>query len=365
MGKEWKGLRVGQLSPIVWTALLAPAAGTLPGVAARNAGAAGWLSTLIALPAVLLAGRAVWLLTNRGEEDLSCAYCRILGRMGGNVLIFIYVSWCVVLLALRLRLSSHRLLLAGRQTGTYWFYLPIILAVSVWLARGKPAVLARAASRFFPALVSALSAVTMLAVFQVRGQNLWPVWTQDVLPACEAAVSALGILCGGIYGGFLLGSTEQDGGWCGRAAGICLGISGVQAVILGNFGAQLTARLEDPFLALSKSVGVEGAFQRLEVLAAGILLFSDLTMIALLLLAGRRMMERITPAWPRGAVLAAGAVLAILGATVGFEDVYEAQRFERAWMPLGNLILGLCVPGGLCLLFGRTRNKRTSCAREG
>lgn len=364
MGKETKGIGVRALSAVVWAALLAPATGALPGMAARSAGAAGWLSTLIALPAVLLAGRVVWLLTNRGEEDLSCAYCRILGRVGGGALTFIYVLWCVVLLALRLRLSSHRLLIAGQQTGSHWFYLPVILAMAVWLARGKPAVLARAAALFFLTLTTALGAVTLLAAFQVRGQNLWPVWVQDVLPACEGAVSALGVLCSGIFGGFLLGGTGQQKGWCGRAVGVCLSLSGVQAVILGNFGAQLTAQLEDPFLTLSRSVGVEGAFQRLEVLVAGLWMLSDLVMLALLMLAGGRMMEQIAPAWPRGAVLAAGAVLALLGATVGFKDVYEAQWFERVWMPPGNLILGLCVPGGVCLLSGRFRNKRTSCASE-
>ena len=83
-------ISLGQLAAVVWTAVLAPGTGVVPGAAARTAGAAGWLSTLLALPAILLLGRAVWWLTRDGREDLAQSCCRVLGRTAGSALLLLY-----------------------------------------------------------------------------------------------------------------------------------------------------------------------------------------------------------------------------------------------------------------------------------
>ena len=46
--------------------------------------------------------------------------------------------------------------------------------------------------------------------------------------------------------------------------GGCLLLALSQFVILGSLGATLAGRLDSPFFTLAKSVGVEGAFQRVE-----------------------------------------------------------------------------------------------------
>ena len=114
--------------------------------------------------------------------------------------------------------------------------------------------------------------------------------------------------------------------------------------VLGNLGAALTAELEEPFITLSKNVGVEGAFQRVESLVSVLWLLADLTLLALLVWACRRGLEDIWPAagGPRSVVVAVAALLAWAG--VAFPDAAAAQRFEQATAPVGNLILGLAVP---------------------
>ena len=72
-----------QLMAMVWTGLLAPATGVLPGVTAAMAGEGAWLSTVIAIPMALLGGWILWRLSRRGGGALGPAFCQVLGKAGG------------------------------------------------------------------------------------------------------------------------------------------------------------------------------------------------------------------------------------------------------------------------------------------
>lgn len=123
-----------------------------------------------------------------------------------------------------------------------------------------------------------------------------------------------------------------------------------QVVIQGNLGAALTARLDLPFFSLAKSVGIEGAFQRVESVVAALWTLADLTMGGVLVFAIRAMGEGLAPgkklAWlPWASVLAAAAGALIMPLMSGFAEV-----LGRKIVPMGNLILGLAVPALLWLL---------------
>ena len=346
-----------QLPALAWAALLPPALGVLPGAAAELAGEGGWLSTLLALPALL---PAVWAAARLSREDgLAGGYLRALGRVPGGAVLIIYMVWALALLSVRLRLGGERLLLTARQGGGPWLFMLAAAAMSLWMAWGARGAFGRAAALFFAPLALMLAAVSALAVFQMRAENLLPLWTEDLLPICRSAVPALGTLCGGIYAFFLAGGAAADrGGGRGAlwTAGGCLALSAMQLVVLGNFGPALTARLEVPFLTLAKSVGVEGAFQRAESLAGAVLLLGDLTALALLLWACRGICAAL---WPKmdGRAAAAAALLTALALAAQFPDALSARDFERTWAAAGNLLLGLVLPLAAALLPGRRKKE--------
>ena len=112
-------------------------------------------------------------------------------------------------------------------------------------------------------------------VFQVRGENLLPVWWTDLPAAARAAGPVLGVLCYGSFAGFFLdcvaaGERARRPVWLRWTLGGCAALAAMQLVVVGSFGAPLTARLEIPFITLAKSIGVEGAFQRVEGLVAAV-----------------------------------------------------------------------------------------------
>ena len=174
------------------------------------------------------------------------------------------------------------------------------------------------------------------------------------------ALSAAGVMGWGLFLPFLMGDVRDQGEnknwhWLFWGLGGALLLSAAQAVILGNLGAALAARLDNPFFALAKSVGVEGAFQRVEGVVTALWTFADLTMGGVLIFAMRAMGEHLFPQRVQGAIPWA-AVLAAAAGALALPELGAARSWS--FVPVGNLILGILLPG---LLWGWG----VSCGRDG
>ena len=135
---------------------------------------------------------------------------------------------------------------------------------------------------------------------------------------------------------------------------------------MGNLGEGLAARLNSPFFSLAKSVGVEGAFQRVEGVVTALWTFADLSMGGVLIFAIRAIAAELLPEkampWvPWGAVL-----LGLVGALACLSDG-TAQVWNRKLAPMGNLVLGFLLPGvlwtGERIIRGGRKNG-ISCMKE-
>ena len=201
---------------------------------------------------------------------------------------------------------------------------------------------ARAGQLFFLVLAVTGGAILLLSLPQVRTVRLLPLWTGDVVPVLQSGFAAAGVLGWGSCWAFLTEEMPSDGkGSCRRTALGCVILALTQGVILGSLGPALAGRLDSPFLALAKSVGVEGAFQRVESVVAALWVTADVTMAGLLVFALRAMASAAVPRYQeewvgRGAVvLAAIAALLLPGRQV--------ETLER--LALGaNLWFGLLLP---------------------
>ena len=349
-----------QLMALLWAGVMAPAAQLLPGLLLDRAGRGAWLAAALTAPLVLAAG---WLWgALAGREGPARAICRLLGRWPGQALLLIYMVWGQVLFTLRLRACAQRLLASGERDGALWFFVLTLAALLLWVGRGKLAAFARAGQLFLAALLAAAGVVLGLSLLQARPERLLPLWWDDAGPLALAALEGTGVLGWGFFAAFLLGRVwpEEGKGWHWLAWGLggVLLLAAAQGVILGNLGPALASRLDDPFFALAKSVGVEGAFQRVEGIISALWTFADLTMGGVLIFALRAMGEELLPPkarrWlPWGAVLlaAAGSLTLLAGAA-------RVEEWSGRWVPLGNLILGLGVPALLGPLARRRRRAK-------
>ena len=333
---ERECLSFRQLMVLLWAGLLGPAAEMLPGPAGRS-GAAGLTALLWAGLALGLSGALLW----RAAAPAGSLAAGLRKSLGGWVLC-LYLIWGEVLLAVRLRLSAQRLAGAGSRDGTEWFFLLVLVLFAAWMGRGGLGALGRTAEMMFGALVLTAGAVLLLALFQTRGLNLLGrPWESD---RGEAAARAVSVVSCGLFSAFLLQPQymERPGrSWLRWTAGGCGALALGELVILGSFGPELTARLEVPFFQLAKSVGVEGAFQRAESVAAALWSFSDLLLLAGILWGMRRIVSelggKLSPEGTVGAALLPAAACAL-----AFLD-WERGRAAMTLLPLGGAVLGIAV----------------------
>lgn len=336
-----------QLMALLWAGVMAPAAELLPALLLPGAGRGAWLAAALAAPLVLAAG---WLMGSlAGRKGLGQRITALLGKWPGRTVLLLYIVWALLLLSLRLRLCAQRLLSAGERDGTLWFFLLSVAAVLLWIGRGKLAAFARAGQLFLTALLVTAGVVLGLSLFQARPERLLPLWWAQAGPVLRSALSAAGVMGWGLFLPFLMGDVRDQGEnknwhWLFWGLGGALLLAAAQAVILGNLGAGLAARLDNPFFALAKSVGVEGAFQRVEGVIAALWTFADLTMGGVLVFALRAIAAELAPGknlvWvPWAAVLAGTA-----GALILFPALGTAEMWNRRLVPAGNLILGLLLP---------------------
>lgn len=355
-----------QLTALGWAGVLAPAAELLPAATLPLAGKGAWLAPAAAIPLVLLGG---WLLGRLSRPGgLAAGMKGALGPAAGRGLILLYMVWGLVLLSLRLRLCAQRLLSAGMRDGTLWFFLLAAAGMALWMGLGKLSAFARAGQLFLAVLLATAGVVLVLALTRARPELVLPLWREDLVPVLTAALPAAGALGWGLFAAFLAGSVteeERKGGWHWLTWGVggCLLLTLAQWTILGNLGPALAGRLDNPFFALAKSVGVEGAFQRVESVVIALWTCSDLTLCALILFALRAMARELSPRLEEKPI-AAAAVLAGGAAALAAFSRGGAEHWSRVIVPAGNLILALGVPALLALwtgLGGKAGRRGTSC----
>ena len=340
-----------QLMALLWAGVMAPAAELLPALLLPGAGRGAWLAVILAAPLVLAAG---WLMGSlAGEDGLAQNAVRILGKWPGGAVLLLYIVWALILLSLRLRLCAQRLLASGERDGALWFFLLAAAAVLLWMGRGKLAPFARAGQLFLTALLVTAGTVLVLSLFQAKPERLFPLWWPQAGPVLRAALSAAGVMGWGLFLPFLMGDVRDQGEnkhwhWLFWGLGGALLLATAQAVILGNLGAELAARLDNPFFALAKSVGVEGAFQRVEGVVTALWTFADLTMGGVLVFALRAMAAELLPEKALPWVPWAAVPLGTAGAFILFPALGTAEDWNRRMVPMGNLVLGFLLPLLLC-----------------
>lgn len=356
-----------QLCTLLWAALLAPAAELLPAVTLPWAGRGAWLTTLLAFPVLAGAG---WVLARavRGRNGLPQTIRTGYGPIAGRGILILYMVWGEFLLALRLRLCAQRLLASGERDGSLWFYLPVAALLALWMARGKLAAFARAGQVLLAVVLTAAAVVLGLALFQVRPEHLLPLWWQDALPVLGGTVPACGVLGWGMFAAFLLGNTEPAKHsrrdwliWSGLG---CVLLSLEQLVVVGNLGVSLARRLHSPFFALAKSVGVEGAFQRVESIVAALWIFGDLALLGVILFALWEMARAVWNKAGQKTVATAAVLPAVIVGMVAFPDGVGAEAAGRGTVLVGNLVFGLALPilaAGAAALTKRNKKKDISC----
>lgn len=315
---------------LLWAAALAPAAELLPGGTLELAGRGAWLAPLAAglalLPLLWLAGRRDGYLPDRTLADRA-----VLAGFG---------LWLYLLLILRLGLCARRMLWSGgERDGAVWYFLLTLAGLSLWMGESAVPAFGRAGQIFLALLLAAAGLVLGLSLPQLRVDRILPLWKGDVVPVLKSGVVAAGSLCWAAAPMLLLPRRaclgRQSLLWSG---GGCLLLTLAQGIILGNLGAGLAEQSDSAFFALTKSVGVEGAFQRVESVIAALWMLSDLVLCIGLLQSLDRAAGAVIAKLKEGATIPFFLLTATGGALWLCRRGMPLEVWNREWVWLGNLV---------------------------
>lgn len=336
-----------QLMTLIWVALLSPAMELLPDATVGIAGRGAWITPLLVAPLMVVIGLLLVGRLGRGG-NLQGGLETTFGKIVGRGILLLYIVWGTLLLGLRLRLSAQRLLGAGYRAGGFWFFLLAVAVLAVWMAWGKLSAFARTIEIFFGILLIVIIVVVGLSAFQIDIGNLLPLWSEDILPTVSAMPVVGGVMGYAIFATLLIDhvewTAEGKSRWIIWTLGGCAVLAVVQLVILGNFGPVLTQRLESPFFALAKSVGLTGAFQRVESIVIAIWTLADLAILGLLLRGVSASANRLIPKVEEQVIAGCILVPTIIIGWIVIPNGHIADELSSGVALLGNLVLGWGIP---------------------
>lgn len=346
-----RAISLRQLLTLTFAALLSPAIRVLPGRTARIAGEGGWLAALAALPVLLGLCWVLFFLLRGESTGLAQTALAVLGPVGGRAVVGGYLIWGVFLLAANARLVALRFLTVSYRNAPLPLFLAALLALTLWLVRKPVRVLARAGEVFYLALAIGLGLSLAMGAFQMDAGRILPLWAEDIPQIGIAALPVLGLLGYVVFAAFLGGSVERRPGGRRKAAmwavGLCLTLTALQAVCMGNFGPKLSVRMNIPFFMMVKGIGIEGTFQRVESVILALWVLADLALLGLLACACSEMAGVILPVKERKRAVIPLVLLAFAGALWLFPDGFFLSH-QAEWAILaGNLLAGFILP---CLL---------------
>ena len=327
-----------QWGVLLWGTALAPAAQLLPGAALDLAGRGAWLSPLTAL---FLLFPILWL-SRRGDA-------RLLKRtLPGRGVLLLAAVWMELLLVLRRALCARRMLQSGERDGGMWYFVLGLAVLTLWLGRGKLTAMARAGQIFLTLLLAAAALVLGLSLSTLRPDRILPLWTWDIVPLLRAGVHTAGDLCWVALPLLLIPSRTQEGKdlllWGG---GGCVLLTLAQGIVVGNLGVELSRRSESPFFVLTKSVGIEGGFQRVESVVTALWLLADLMACVILMYAIAAVLEGTVPGIHREGAQTLAVLIGAGGALWLLNWGAEAEAWDRDWIWLGSLLISVLTAGAI------------------
>ena len=348
-------MSVRQILVLLFCALISPMVQALPTLTAATAGEGAWLTGLLAFPALLVMYAVVHLLLRTVPGGgLAQVFQMVLGKVLGGALTILYGVWALFLLCLHARLYAERMLSVGYRNASMAILLLVLLAMLLWQCSKKLAAFARSVEIFYLALSLGLGLVLFFSVSQMALENVLPIWVEDLPGIATATLVPLGVAGMGIYAAFLGGQIAPRDGDKKRCvkwlAVACLVMAALQFGVLGQLGPELSVEIDQPFYVVAESVGIYGAFQRVESVIIALWVFSDLALLGLLVFSCRTMVGAILGERRRRWLVPALLALTFLGAMFLLPDEFMAREVASRGMLIGNLILGCAVPALLLLV---------------
>ena len=297
-----------QLRAMCFVASLAAVTRLLPKAPAQAAGNAGWLAPLCALPLLLLflVFFCSFMKTRREDEGLGELILRRNGRALGSALLLIAAAYLLLSSGFILRTGAHRLNSTIYPAAGPWMFMLTMLALGTAAALGPVKALPRASRVFAPILTAVMLLAVIFALGSVDPKNLFPLYDATVFDIFLGSLSVVEIYGSVIWCAAVLEAhTPLEGGrfsfFARWLVPVCLLLTVFCAVMIGIYGAALTARFSHPFFSMVRDVTLFQSLERLDALVAALWVLSDFVVFSMQLCAAAHLLRLVLGRAPQKA----------------------------------------------------------------
>ncbi|MDO4983939.1 MAG: GerAB/ArcD/ProY family transporter [Eubacteriales bacterium] len=289
MMKKELTFRAGRLKSAVWLMFLSPALRLIPARTARLCGKSMWISVIWSVPILLLYVLFLRRLTTSADdgEGLASLIIRCLGEKGGRIIAAVFGVWFVVYCGFTLRAGAGRMITTVYPGASPAVFIAVTAGLAFIASLGSEQRLMRCAGLIVPPVAAVLIFVLICACPSVDIDCLLPLSAYDVLYSSRGALAAADAAVLPLYLSLFLagGKGERtEGGFVLVIAMTALAFW-INICIAGSFGAELTARLTQPFFVLVRNIVLFHTVERLEAVVVSLWVFSDFMLTSVCLFA--------------------------------------------------------------------------------
>jgi hypothetical protein len=329
-------------------ALFSPIIRLTPAMGARLGGGAGWVSIIIS--SAVFFGLVVILggCLGKNNADLYSMYKSAFGKILSKIIVLFYAVWAFMLVGFYLRAFAERFAGAIMPGVPKEFFIITLLALVFIILSGRFQSFALMSNLLFYLVLFALLIVFILQIPRMRPENLLPVTYFDTHNIISGVLPTLGIFAYITPLMFLGGEMANNERYKKYGLYSALTLLGVNLMIfamtVGVFGSALTQKIHQPFLMSVKTVGAQGALERLESLFLLLWVVTDLAIIVMLMHVLLKLTGILTSAKSPEvfkSLLLAGVFVFSLYVVGGVNEMELIS--EKVGLPV-NIIMGIVVP---------------------
>ena len=332
-----------QLSILLFVSALSPLIRQTPGMAVQSAGGAVWLSALLALVPLPLAGLLLGRLTRKRlpGEGLGGALLRVFGRFGGTAAVLLYTVWTVFYAGFVLRAGADRFVTAVYPGSRPWLFMAVMAALCVPACLGRLKTLGRCAEIALPLLTLVFLFVFLFCLPGLDAANLAPLSRETVRDAARGTLWLLSTMSVLLLLAFLSDRTEP-GPLAASFNRALLALGALAALlcvtVVGTFGASLTAEMHYPFFVMIRCIRVFRLLERVEALVVAQWVVTDFLLLGALLQSAT---GNLTLCFPklgrqRGVVALSCLALACVAGALCAPTAFSLRELSRTLVPIAS-----------------------------
>ena len=351
-----------QFAAIGFMSILSPMVRGIPAETAEEAGAASWLSVILAAAPLAVAVYFLCLLAGN-RRGMAAAMMQALGSFCGRLLLALYALWFLFLAAFILRTGADRFIGTIYPGSGPQVFVIVMLIACLPAAMGSLKALGRASMIFRPVLLIVLALVFGFALPKANLTGLWQISGEDEIGILRGSLSVAGPMCMCLYLAFACDQTTERVKpaplflWLGIALFIALLLC---VTTIGTFGAEMAGQLRNPFFAMVRDMSFFGSIERIDAVIVAIWVFSDFVLISMLLFFAVKSLHYIFSIQPEEgrarAMALICAAISLIAALLMAKDAIALDGITQTIVPPLTLLFAFVLPP-LVLLVGRLRGK--------